>query len=45
MAILEALHYFTTITIFTVSSLILYLRFTTANQSLSSCLPVITSGM
>jgi len=34
MAILEAVHYFTTITIFVISSLILYLRFTTANDKL-----------
>jgi len=32
MSILEVVHYFTTITIFTISSLILYLQFTTANQ-------------
>jgi len=43
MAILEAVHYFTTIIMFTISSLILYLRFTTANQFLSSCLLVIAS--
>jgi len=33
MAILEAVRYFTTITIF-ISSLVLYLRFTTANVGL-----------
>jgi len=32
MAILEAVHYFTMITIFTILSVILYLRFTTTNQ-------------
>jgi len=36
MAILEAVHYFTTITIFLILSLILYLRFTTANVKLSA---------
>jgi len=36
MAILEAVHYFTTITLFIVLSLILYLWFTTANVKLSS---------
>ena len=36
MAILQAVHYFTIITIVTVSSLILYLRFTTANVKLSA---------
>jgi len=36
MAILEAVLYFTTITILTISSLILYLQFTTANVKLSA---------
>jgi len=36
MAILEAVHYFTNITIFIILSLILYLRFTTANVKLSA---------
>jgi len=36
MTILEAVHYFTTITIFTISFVILYLRFTTANVKLSA---------
>jgi len=36
MAILEAVHYFTTITIFIILSLILYPRFTTANVKLSA---------
>jgi len=45
MAILEAVHYVTTVTIYTISSLILYLRLTTANQFLSSCLLVYTSDM
>jgi len=45
MAILEAVHYVTTITKFTISSLILYLQFTTANQFLSCCLLVNTSDM
>jgi len=35
MAVLEAVHYFTTITIFIILSLILYQRFTTANVRLS----------
>jgi len=38
MAILEAVHYFTTITIFTISPLIYDLQ-----QIMSSCLPVNTS--
>jgi len=33
MDILKAVHYFMTITLSTISSLILYLRFTTPNQS------------
>jgi len=36
MVILEAVHYFTTITIFIILSLILYLRFTIANVKLSA---------
>jgi len=36
VANLEAVHYFTTITIFLILSLILYLRFTTANVELSA---------
>jgi len=32
MTILEAMYYFTTIIVFIISSLILYLRFTAANQ-------------
>jgi len=36
MAILEAVHYFTIITICIILSLILYIRFTTANVTLSA---------
>jgi len=43
MAILEAVHYFMTITIFTISSLILYLQFTTAK--ISSCQVVCRSTL